>query len=204
MIGRRFRRDGFCYFGNIFRGNLLGFLINGFDLKTVSDRLGSLQNPASLLGLLNTSMGQGQTPFSSFKGDILFNAGVGTIQSMNFVAQDGQGHATGQIDLPRYLLNIQAEFLLTKHPNIPAFHMQLTGPIDNPSRRLDTGALQKYMMENVFKGVIDKLGKGKLNAGNVLGSLLGGGSAPSQQQPNQPKNLDKPEQIVKDIFKGIF
>jgi hypothetical protein len=125
-------------------------------------------------------MGKGQTPFTSFKGDIAFKDGVGTIQSMNLLAPDGEGHASGQIDLLRYYLNIQAEFRLTQHPNFPTFHMQLVGPIDNPSRKLDTTALQKYMMENVFKGVIDKLGKGTLKA------------------------VDKPEQIVKDIFKGIF
>lgn len=154
-------------------------VINGFDLRTLSRRLGSLQNPASLLGLLTTSMGQGQTPFSSFNGNIVFKDGIGTIQSMNLVAPDGQGHASGQIDLPRYLLNIQAQFRLINYPKIPPFHMQLSGPINNPSRKLDTSALQKYMMEAVFSGALENLGKLK-------------------------PNLNKPEQMVKDIFKGIF
>jgi uncharacterized protein involved in outer membrane biogenesis len=181
-------------------------LINGFDLHALSERLGSLRNPHSLLGLLNTTMmGQGQTRFSSFKGDIIFKRGIGTIQSMNLIAPDGQGHATGQIDLPRYLLNIQADFHLTQHPHLPPFHLKLSGPLDNPSRKLDTNALQKYMMENVFKGVIEKLGKDKLNAGDVLGSLLGGGKASNRdEKPAQPQKENKPEQIVKDIFKGIF
>lgn len=168
-------------------------IINGFDLHTISQRLGNLQNPASLLGLLTTSMGQGQTPFSSFKGDIVFKDGVGVIQSMNLAAQSGQGQASGLIDLPRYLLNIQAQFQLTEHPKIPPFHMHLSGTIDNPSRQLDTGALQHYMMENVFKGALEKLGN--LKPDNLLESTLGG---------NQGSPLDKPEKIVKDIFKGIF
>ena len=91
-------------------------------------------------------MSKGQTPFSSFKGEIAFNQGIGTIQSMNLVAQGGKGHATGQIDLPRYVLNIHSEFHLTDHPKIPPFHMHLSGPIDNPSRKLDTANLQKYMI----------------------------------------------------------
>ncbi|MBM3632112.1 MAG: AsmA family protein [Alphaproteobacteria bacterium] len=150
-------------------------VINGFDLHTLSQRLGSLQNPASLLGLLTTSMGKGQTPFSSFKGDIVFKEGIGTIQNMNLVAQGGHGQAAGQIDLPKYLLNIQAQFRLTDHPKIPPFQMQLSGSIDHPSRKLDTGMLEKYMIENVFKGVIDNLGKGNLKAGDLLGALIGGG-----------------------------
>jgi uncharacterized protein involved in outer membrane biogenesis len=188
-------------------------VVNGFDLPTLSQRLGNLRDPASLLGLLNTSMGKGQTPFSSFKGDLLFKNGVATIQSMNLIAQGGEGQASGQIDLPRYLLDIHAEFRLTEHPRIPPFHMRLSGSIDNPSRKLDTGALQKYMMENVFKGVIDKLGKGQFKPADLLGSIIGGGKeddkastheGQTQQQPDKGRPLDKPEQIVKDIFKGLF
>lgn len=182
-------------------------LINGFDLHSLSQRLGNLQDPRSLVGLLTTSMGKGQTSFTSFNGDIAFQNGIGTIQSMRMVAPDGQGQASGQIDLPQYTLNIHAEFRLTQHPNLPPFHMQLTGPIDNPSRKLDTVNLQQYMVENVFKGVIGKLGKGKVNAQDVLGSLLGGSNganAPEQQKPEETPKSNKPEQIVKDVFKGIF
>jgi uncharacterized protein involved in outer membrane biogenesis len=179
-------------------------LINGFDLHTLSQRLGNLQDPRSLMGLLTTSMGQGQTSFTSFNGDIAFQNGIGTIQSMKMVAPDAQGHATGQIDLPQYTINIHSEFQLTQHPKLPPFHMHLTGPIDNPSRKLDSANLQKYMMENVFKGVLGKLGKGGSKAQDVLGSILGGDNAPTQQQPSETPKSNKPEQIVKDVFKGIF
>lgn len=182
-------------------------IINGFDLPAISQQLGNLQNIQSVLNLLSASMGKGQTPFSSFKGDILFNDGIGKIQSMNLSAQGGQGQATGQIDLPLYTVNVQADFHLTDHPKIPPFHMSLSGPIDNPSRHLDTSTLKKYMMENIFKGVIEKLGKGKLKPADMLGSLLGGGSpnnnAPGPQQQKSP-TPPPPEKIVKDIFKGIF
>lgn len=181
-------------------------VINGFDLHAISQRLGNLQNLQSVLGLLNTSMNKGQTPFSSFKGDIVFTEGVGKIQSMRLVAQGGQGQASGQIDLPRYTVDIHSEFHLTDLPKFPPFHMHLSGPIDNPSRQLDTSALQKYMMENVFKGVIEKLGKGKFKPADMLGSILGGNNEnqPPPQQQDKGRPLDKPERIVKDIFKGIF
>ncbi len=187
-------------------------VINGFDLPALSQRLGNLKNLQSVLGLLTTSMGKGQTPFSSFKGDLVFKDGVGDIHSMNLTAQGGQGQASGYIDLPRYVLDIHTDFRLTEHPNLPPFRMHLTGPIDNPSRKVDSAALQKYMMDHVFKNVIEKLGKGHFKPADILGSILGNGkplahskeaqSAP-QQQPNKDR-VDKPEQIVKDIFKGIF
>lgn len=187
-------------------------VISGFDLHTLSQRLGSLQNPQSLLGLLNTSMEKGQTSFSSFKADIAFTEGVGRIQSMNLMAKEGQGQATGSINLPLYTVDIHSEFRLTEHPKIPPFHMHLSGPIDNPSRQLDTSALQKYMLENVFKGVIEKLGKGKFKPADMLGSILGGGKEsnntnagqPTPQQQGKTAPVDKPEKIVKDLLKGIF
>ena len=183
-------------------------VINGFDLHTISQRLGNLQNLQSVLGLLTTSMGKGQTPFSSFKADIAFTEGVGKIQSMSLIAQGGQGQASGQIDLPRYTVDIHSEFRLTDHPKLPAFHMHLSGPIDNPSRQLDTAALQNHLVENVFKGVVEKLGKGKFKPADMLGSILGGGNESNNKNTEQPAPqagpLDKPEKIVKDIFKGIF
>ena len=183
-------------------------VINGFDLHAISQRLGNLQNLQSVLGLLNTSMGKGQTPFSSFKADIVFTEGIGKIQSMNLIAQGGQGQASGQIDLPRYTIDIRSEFHLTDHPKLPAFHMHLSGPIDNPSRQLDTAALQKHLVENVFKGVVENLSKGKFKPAEMLGSLLGGKNESSNNKTGHPAPqaapLDKPEKIVKDIFKGLF
>lgn len=182
-------------------------VISGFDLPALSQRLGNLQNPQSLLTLFTTAMGKGKTPFSSFKGDIRFHKGVGTIQSMNLVAKGGEGKATGSINLPNYSLDVRSEFRLTEHPNLPPFRMHLVGPLDNPSRNLETSHLQKYMMENVFKGIIGKIGKDKIPGADILSSLLGGEKkgAPQGGQPQQNKSpTQKPEQIVKDIFKGLF
>ncbi|MBM3469113.1 MAG: AsmA family protein [Alphaproteobacteria bacterium] len=183
-------------------------VINGFDLHALSQQLASLQNPQSLMGLLNTKMGKGQTSFSSFNGNITFKEGVGVINSMNLIAQGGQGNARGSINLPAYSLDIHAEFRLTELPKLPPFHMRLYGPLDNPSRSLDTSALQTYMMENVFKSVVERLGKGKLNPGDILGSVVGPLAPQTPSVPSQDKGqgqkADKPEQIVKNIFKGLF
>lgn len=185
-------------------------VMSGFDLRAISQRLNNLNNLQSLLGLFNTNMQKGHTSFSSFKGDIAFTKGIGTIQSMNLVADGGQGSATGHIDLPAYTLGVRTEFHLTDHPKLPAFRMHLTGPLDNPARHLDTLAIEKYMMENVFKNIIGKIGKGNLNAGDVIGSLLGKDKPANKDgqpsSPQQPKSdaPHSPEKIVKGILKGIF
>lgn len=179
-------------------------VINGFDLQAISQRLKQINNLQGLLGLLSNFMAKGQTTFQRFEGDILFKNGIGTIQFMQLIANGGNGQATGTINLPGYLLNIATEFQLTDHPQLPPFKMYLTGPLDNPQRNLETQALQNYLLQNVFKGVVDQLSKGKGNIGDVLGSILG------QDQETQPsssapeKAPQKPEKVVKDLLKNLF
>jgi len=153
-------------------------IISGFDLHALSHSLTSLKDVQSFMGLLGATMQNGKTFFSSFKSDVTFKEGIGIIQLMNLIAKGGQGHASGYIDLPRYALDVRTEFRLTEHPNFPAFHMRLTGDLDNPSRELDTSVLQKYMMENVFKNVVKQLGKNMLGVPDILGGILGGKGIP--------------------------
>ncbi|AIL12557.1 hypothetical protein IM40_01945 [Candidatus Paracaedimonas acanthamoebae] len=179
-------------------------IINGFDLQAISQRLKQVNNIQGLLGLLTNFMAKGQTTFQRFDGDILFKNGMGTIQTMQLIANGGNGQATGTINLPGYLLNIATEFRLTDHPQLPPFKMYLTGPLDDPRRNLETQALQNYLIQNVFKGVMDQLSKGKGKIGDVLGSILGQDQGTQPPQPDQEKAPQKPEKVVKDLLKNLF
>ncbi len=179
-------------------------VINGFDLQAVSQRLKQVSNVQGLLGLLSNFMAKGQTTFKSFDGDILFKNGVGTIQSMQLIADGGTGQATGSINLPNYLLNIASEFRLTDHPKLPPFKMYLTGPLDNPRRDLETQALQNYLIQNVFKGVVDQLSKGKVKVGDILGGIIGQDQGTNPPPPGQDQPSQKPEKVVKDLLKKLF
>ncbi len=179
-------------------------VINGFDLQAISQRLKQVASVQGLLGLLSNFMTKGQTTFKSFDGDILFKNGVGTIQSMQLIADGGTGQATGLINLPSYLLNIASEFHLTDHPKLPPFKMYLTGPLDNPQRNLETQALQNYLIQNVFKGVVDQLSKGKVKVGDVLGGILGQEQGTNPSPSDQEQSAQKPEKVVKDLLKKLF
>ena len=187
-------------------------VIDGFDLHAISQKLSNLKDIQSVLGLLNYSMAKGQTPFSSFAGDIAFKQGIGIIQSMKLLAKGGEVTSTGHIDLPHYTLYVTSEIRLTEHPRLPTFRMKLSGALDNPSRQLDTRSLQKYLMDNVFKNMVGQLGKGGFKPADILGSLMGNSNtAPANQDNppaqggdnNQPK-ANKPEQVIKDALKGLF
>lgn len=179
-------------------------VFNGFDLQAISQRLKQINNLQGLLGLLSNFMAKGKTMFQQFEGDILFKNGIGTLQTMQLIADGGTGQATGTINLPDYLLNVASEFRLTDHPQLPPFKMYLTGPLDTPQRNLETQALQNYLLQNVFKGVVDQLSKGKGNIGDVLGSILGqdqGADTPSSDPAKKPQ---KPEKVIKDLLKNLF
>lgn len=179
-------------------------VINGFDLQAISQHLKQINNIQDLLGLLSNSMTKGQTTFQRFDSDILFKNGIGTIKTMQLIATGGNGQATGTINLPGYLMNIAAEFQLTDHSQLPPFKMYLTGPLDNPHRNLETQALQNYLIQNVFKGVVDQLSKGKGKIKDVLGAILGQEQGTEQPQSDSEKASQKPEKIVKDLFKKLF
>jgi uncharacterized protein involved in outer membrane biogenesis len=183
-------------------------VINGFDLQAISQRLKQINNLQGLLGLLSNFMAKGKTTFKSFDGDILFKNGIGTIQSMQLIANGGAGQAAGTINLPSYLLNIATEFRLTDHPQLPPFKMYLTGPLDNPHRNLETQALQNYLIQNVFKGVVDQLTKGKGKVGDVLGAILGQdqgtGTPQTAPQPDEKQKPKDAEKVVKDLLKNLF
>ncbi|MBN9413322.1 MAG: AsmA family protein [Candidatus Paracaedimonas acanthamoebae] len=179
-------------------------VINGFDLQAISQRLKQINNIQGLLGLLSNFMAKGQTTFQRFNSEILFKNGMGTIKTMQLIANGGNGQATGTINLPGYLVNVAAEFRLTDHAQLPPFKMYLTGPLDNPHRNLETQALQNYLIQNVFKGVVDQLSKGTGKIGDVLESILGQDQGTQQPQSDSEKASQKPEKVVKDLLKKLF
>lgn len=146
--------------------------IRGFDLKAISQRLKKVNSIPSLLHLLTESLSQGKTTFHNFKSDVLFKNGVGTIRHMELIGYGATSKAKGNIDLLKYALNVDVEFRLTDHPYLPPFAMHITGPLDDPKRDLETGALQQYILKNVCSGMLDDVIKGPSKIVNMLTSLF--------------------------------
>jgi uncharacterized protein involved in outer membrane biogenesis len=147
-------------------------VISGFDLKAISQRLKEVNSIPSLLGLLTESMSKGKTTFHNFKSEVSFKNGIGTIQNMELIGYGATSKAKGNIDLLKYVLNVDVEFRLTEHPYLPSFIMHLTGPPNDPKRDLETGALQQYLLKNTFNGMVEDVISGPSKIINMLGSIF--------------------------------
>lgn len=147
-------------------------IISGFDLKAISQRLKEVKSIPSLLGLLTESLSKGKTTFHKFKSDVSFTNGIGTIQHMELIGYGATSKAKGIIDLFKYALDVKVEFRLTDHPYLPPFMMHITGPLDDPKRDLETGALQQYILKNVCSGMLEDVIRGPSKIVNMLTSLF--------------------------------
>ena len=168
-------------------------VVKGFDLQAVSDRLKNIGGGLDILKLFGAAMGGGQTKFSSLAGTFKVDKGVLRTNDLTLTAQAGRGQATGYADLPRWNMDMTAEFSLTEHPKAPPFSMTARGPIDNPQRIFHVEKLQAYLLQ---RGV-----------GTLLKKALPKAQQPAQpqQQPAQPQQQkpQRPEDILKGLLKGL-
>jgi hypothetical protein len=187
-------------------------VVEGFNLTAVSERLKKLDDAIGFLSLLQTSMSGGQTRFSRLDGTFNIAKGVVRTDDILLVARAGEGRATGIIDLPRWVLDIKANFFLTEHPKAPPFGMRLSGSIDQPKRVFDVERMQAFLLQrgvgSLLRKVIPKK-EGEDGAGEILDQILGGGeagqAAPAPtQQPETVDPLKEPEKALKGILKEIF
>ncbi len=170
--------------GNI---DVVDGVVKGFDLKRVSENLKNVNQLAGLLGVLSSAMGGGQTKFSSLKGTFEIAKGIMTTNDLQLVADAGAGSARGFVDLPRWNMDMNADFRLTEHASAPPFRVRAVGPPDNPRRLFDFQALQAWVLQQGVGSLIQKLVPGA-NTGNA-----------SQQQ--QPQTT--PEDVIRGLLKGL-
>lgn len=170
-------------------------VLEGFDLPAVSARLEHLDRTANLVALLGTALGGGRTPFSSLSGTARVSNGVVRTDDTTLVSKAARADAKGEIDLPRWLIDMTATVHMTEHADAPPFGVRLTGPLDAPNRSLATDSLQTYLLR---RGV-GRLLEGVVPRGKAAPSTGGQPQAPSQQQ-RQPSN---PADIIRDLLQGL-
>ncbi len=171
-------------------------VIKGFDLNAVNDRLKNLDGGLDFLSLLGTAMGGGQTRFSTLDGTFKIDKGVIRTSDMKLVADASEGTASGYADLPRWLLDFDAQFRLTEHPKAPPFKMRAIGPIDNPKRLFDFQKLQGYIVSRGFGSLLRKVLPKGVGGTGTSGGAAQGSAAPQQQQQKTPR--------LEDILPGLL
>lgn len=167
-------------------------VVKGFDLKRASENLKNVNQLAGLLGVLASAMEGGETKFSSLKGTFEVTKGIMVTNDLQLIADAGAGNAKGYVDLPKWNMDMYADFRLTEHSTAPPFRVRANGPPDSPRRIFDFQALQAWVLQRGVGGLIQNLLPGINNSG-------GSQQRQQQQQQQQPK----PEDIIRGLLKGF-
>lgn len=163
-------------------------VVKGFDLKRASENLKNINQLAGLLGVLASAMEGGETKFSSLKGTFEVTKGIMITNDLQLIADAGAGDARGYVDLPKWNMDMYADFRLTEHASAPPFRVRALGPPDSPRRLFDFQALQAWVLQRGVGGLIQNL---------LPGANTGGDS--QQQQQQQPN----PQDIIRGLLKGF-
>lgn len=170
--------------GNI---DVVDGVVKGFDLRRASENLKNINQLAGLLGVLSSAMEGGETKFSSLKGTFDITKGILITNDLQLVADAGEGNARGFVDLPKWNMDMNADFRMTEHRTAPPFGVRAVGPPDNPRRLIDFQALQAWVLQRGVGGLIQNLVPRQNNDSGTQGH---------QQQP-------KPEDIIRGLLKGL-
>ncbi len=155
-------------------------VLTGFDLPAVSKRVMAVKKPADIIAFLEGGglMG-GTTDFSSLAGTLRAANGVIVTRDTKLVANGGTAATTARIDLPAWRMQARADVHLAALNNAPPLGIVLDGPLDNPRKTVDAGALGQFLAErglhqllkNKAGSQLDKVAPG---AGQVLQNLFKG------------------------------
>jgi hypothetical protein len=201
-------------------------VVQGVDLKAVSQKLKNLKNLTGFVDLMATAFSKGSTSFDSLEGALEFTKGRGVLNTVLLKADSGEGRATGILDLPTYTMAVDGVFVLADLPEYPPLKVSLTGALDDPKTHFDTKALEEYLLKNVFKNLL-RQGDLKDSLEGVLSGLLGKSpdkqenkdqgtakeSSPSPKEPPPPQGsvepnlgdiIKKPEKALENVLKGLF
>ena len=155
-------------------------VVDGFDLGAISDRLGSLDNEAAIVAMLAQAGSGGQTPILAADGTFTMTDGVATSDDLKVVLDGGKADFTMTADLPRWWIELAGQAELTAHPGAPAIPISVRGPIDAPTRVVDTSALETFLVGRAAETALRKLGgdsEAAGAAGTVLDLLTGSGAS---------------------------
>jgi len=157
--------------------------LSGLDLQKAIDSLTQVKNLDGILRTMDSSFSGGETNFKNLEGAFVVNNGNAQLTAFKLDAQGATATATGYVDLLNYAMDISAT-ITADAKGFPPFMARIYGPLDNPSHRLDTRALQQYLMQNVLTTVIDTIKDGKGKPSDILKGIIGIGGK-SNQPPEQ-------------------
>lgn len=199
--------------------------VKGTALAGVLDLVTSLN---SLAGTLGGRKGKG---LAEVAGSFQVSRGIARFEDLKLGSNLGDGTAKGSVDLPNWRIdatgqvtlaqNLLLQVLNRKSGGVQTLPFSVTGPLDDPKVKLETGKLPG---RGIAIPGLDRLRK-KRGIGTVLDRILGPSAKPPPPQaqpapppggtsalppplpgtaPTEPKKKKlKPEDFIKDIFRSL-
>lgn len=132
-------------------------VIDGADVCAISDQLDRLNGLEGFLGLLAAGEG-GSTSIDEFIGRFALDRGVATIPPQQLAADCATAAISGTVDLPRWLVDLQARLTLPAHPEFPGLLVQERGALDGPDARLvNVNEIQQFLLARAATSVLRDL-----------------------------------------------
>lgn len=186
--------------------------VSGFDLQKVLDSLKKIKNLDGILRMLDASFSGGETAFKQLHIATDIKEGIANITYFKLDAPSATALATGNINIPKYILDVNSA-INVNIKSMPTLKVHVYGSLSNPQHKLDTKALQEYLIKNVLTNVIDDIKKNKKPEDILKGiigksdedSFLEGAENNQKVDPVQQQNPVKDiETQVKKGLKGLF
>lgn len=166
--------------------------VEGVDLCRISKQLDNLRGLDSFLNLALSARG-GRTQVANYAGRFDLARGIATLPEQTIQADCANVAFAGKVDLPRWLVDIQAKATFPEHEKFPGIVVEEKGSLDAPNTRLvNANQVQQYIV-------------GKA-AGSVLRKLLprveerresGGQHAP-------PEDVEQPQVPFQNLLEGLI
>ncbi len=129
----------------------------GVDVCRVSNQLDNLNGLEGFLGLIISAQG-GRTRIANYAGQFDIANGVATLPRQRINADCATIDFAGNVDLPRWQVDLQAKALFPQHPEFPGVVVEQKGQLDKPNTRfVNSNQVQQYIIARSAGSVLRKL-----------------------------------------------
>lgn len=167
-------------------------VVDGVDVCRISNQLGNLDGLEGFLGLATAAQG-GQTKISSFDGRFDIANGVATLPQQQLNPECAAVTFSGNTNLPKWLVDIQAKAAFPAHPKFPGVVVEQKGPLDAPNTRLvNVNQINEYIAGKAV--------------GTALRKFLPGASKqqPATDSGSSPQKSEEPVDQFKNLLEGLI
>lgn len=168
---------------------------DGVDVCRISNQLGNLNGLEGFLGLAVSAQG-GTTKITNYSGQFDIAKGIATLPPQKIEADCATVDVAGSVDLPRWLIDMQAKAQFPEHPKFPGILVEEKGRLDRPNIRfVNSNQVQEYILAKSAASILRKLSPPVEQQRT---------SAPQASTEGQPTPAPQPAEQVRDLLKELL